>query len=192
MPVEFESSAFRDCLADYRDPAGTSLADTCSKRWPDCGFGRVIFGGQGAPAESQKGTPGHRTFQSQTGVHRNAGARRLGAAAGHQTVRLMDERGGWSITSPGLGDYGYPDYYYALDYIPAMKAYMSALQIDPHYSYALNGLALSNGAVKTQCTRIHEGPKAGGVAVITKTWTCDAPTTALVHQADSLVAGGSP
>jgi len=83
------------------------------------------------------------------------------------------------------------DYYYALDYIPAMKAYMGALQIDPHYSYALNGLALSNGAVKTQCTHIHEGPRAGGVAVITKTWTCDAPTTALVHQADGLVAGGS-
>jgi hypothetical protein len=28
------------------------------------------------------------------------------AAAGHQAVRLMDQRGGWSITSPGLGDYG--------------------------------------------------------------------------------------
>ncbi|MFZ0245462.1 tetratricopeptide repeat protein [Candidatus Binatus sp.] len=83
------------------------------------------------------------------------------------------------------------DYYYALDYIPAMKAYMSALQIDPHYSYALNGLALSNGAIKTQCTSIHVGPRTGDVAVVTKTWTCDAPTTALVHQADGLVAGGS-
>ncbi len=83
------------------------------------------------------------------------------------------------------------DYYYALDYIPAMKAYISALQIDPHYSYALNGLALCNGAMKTQCTHIHVGPRTGDVAVVTKTWICDAPTTALIHQADSLVAGGS-
>ncbi|MGD1029428.1 tetratricopeptide repeat protein [Candidatus Binatus soli] len=84
------------------------------------------------------------------------------------------------------------DYYYALDYIPAMKAYMSALQIDPHYSYALNGLALCNGAMKTQCTRITGRNATGyGADVIKKIWVCDAPTTAFIHQADSLVAGGS-
>jgi tetratricopeptide (TPR) repeat protein len=84
------------------------------------------------------------------------------------------------------------DYYYALDYIPAMKAYMGALQIDPHYSYALNGLALSNGAMKTQCTRITGRNATGhGLDVAKKIWICDDPTTALVHQADSLVANGS-
>ena len=81
------------------------------------------------------------------------------------------------------------DYYYALDYIPAMKAYMEALQIDPQYSYALNGLALSNGAIKTQCTRITGRNATGyGLDVAKKIWICDDPTTALVHQADSLVA----
>ncbi len=83
------------------------------------------------------------------------------------------------------------DYYYALDYIPAIHAYMGALQIDPHYSYALNGLALSNGALKSQCTRVTRRGATSDLDVITKTWTCDAQTTALVHQADGLVADGS-
>ena len=83
------------------------------------------------------------------------------------------------------------DYYYALDYVPAVKAYMSALQIDPHYSYALNGLALSNGAMKTQCTHVHVDHPTIGVNEVIETWICDAPTTALVHQADSLIAAGS-
>ena len=64
-----------------------------------------------------------------------------------------------------------------------------ALQIDPQYSYALNGLALSNGAIKTQCTRITGRNATGyGLDVAKKIWICDDPTTALVHQADSLVA----
>jgi tetratricopeptide (TPR) repeat protein len=81
------------------------------------------------------------------------------------------------------------DYYYALDYIPAMKAYMSALQIDPNYSYALNGLALCNGTMKTSCTNVHV-TKSPGVDIVTKTWICDAPTTTLIHRADSFVASG--
>jgi tetratricopeptide (TPR) repeat protein len=80
-------------------------------------------------------------------------------------------------------------YYYALDYIPAMNAYMVALRINPNYSYALNGLALCNGTMKTSCTNIHVD-KNPGVDVVTKRWTCDGPTTALIHQADSFVAAG--
>jgi len=80
-------------------------------------------------------------------------------------------------------------YYYALDYIPAMKAYMVALQIDPNYSYALNGLALCNGTMKTSCTYVHVD-KGPSVDVVTKRWICDGPTTALIHQADGFVARG--
>ena len=84
------------------------------------------------------------------------------------------------------------DYYYALDYIPAMEAYIAALQIDPNYSYALNGLARSNGALKADCTHVTGKYARGNAAdVATKVWTCDAPTIALSHQADSMVANGS-
>lgn len=83
------------------------------------------------------------------------------------------------------------DYYYALDYIPAMKAYMSALQIDPNYSYALNGLARSNGALKAECTRVTGKYASGhGPDVARSVWTCDAPTGALSHEADNMVASG--
>jgi tetratricopeptide (TPR) repeat protein len=83
------------------------------------------------------------------------------------------------------------DYYYALDYIPAMKAYMTALQMDPKYSYARNGLARSNGALKADCTRATGKSASGyGADVARKVWTCDAPTATLSHQADSMVASG--
>jgi len=41
-PVEFEPCTSRDCLEHDPDPAGTSLADACSRRWPDSGFGHAI------------------------------------------------------------------------------------------------------------------------------------------------------
>jgi hypothetical protein len=71
-----------------------------------------------------------------------------------------------------------------------MKAYIVAVQIDPNYSYALNGLSLCNGTMKTNCTYVHVD-KSPGVDVVTKRWTCDGATTALIHQADGFVMRGN-
>jgi CRP-like cAMP-binding protein len=68
LPVELEPSAFREGLVRDRDPAGTSLADTCSGGGPPANLAVQFFGDQ-APAERQKGAPGRRIFQSQTGNH---------------------------------------------------------------------------------------------------------------------------
>ena len=59
---------------------------------------------------------------------RNAAASRLVAAGGNQAVRLMDKRGGWSITNPGLDDFVYADCRVIYVYVRALRFHRAVAQ----------------------------------------------------------------
>src|SRR5208337_224790 len=83
------------------------------------------------------------------------------AAAAHQAVRLMDKRGSWSITSPGLGDYHYVACSRTCVYVCALRLNRAVAQ-----RQAIEGVRIVRVDLQRAHVRFHGGDVVERVVVV--------------------------